>query len=164
MRPVTLQGPCMPHLVLQIDGIVLAPQTIGAWPKFNTYQWINFKWLQNFTIQGSGTVDGHGSSWWNLSQTHHNQKKSRYSSKTRLTALRFYQSYNVTVRDIKIIDSPQCHLKFDSSRVIKVQNITIVSPGDSPNTDGVHLQNTHDVEIWNSSIGCGKKFNGFVTT
>ncbi|KAK1279415.1 Polygalacturonase [Acorus gramineus] len=114
MKPLTLQGPCMPHLV-----------------------------LQNFTIQGSGTVDGHGSSWWKLSQTHHNQ------------ALRFYQSYNVTVRDITIIDSPQCHLKFDSSRVIKVQNITIVSPGDSPNTDGVHLQNTHDVEIWNSSIGCG---------
>jgi len=71
--------------------------------------------------------------------------------------LRFYSSFNVTVRNIRISNSPQCHLKFDSSGGIKVRNVTISSPGDSPNTDGIHLQNTRDVEIRSSSIGCGKK-------
>jgi len=71
--------------------------------------------------------------------------------------VRFYGSFNVTVRNIRISNSPQCHLKFDSSGGIKVKNVTISSPGDSPNTDGIHLQNTRDVEIRSSSIGCGKK-------
>lgn len=61
------------------------------------------------------------------------------------------------VRDIQIVNSPQCHLKFDSSSGIHVDNITISSPESSPNTDGIHLQNTQDVEIQHSNIGCGKK-------
>jgi galacturan 1,4-alpha-galacturonidase len=69
--------------------------------------------------------------------------------------VRFYSSFNVTVRNIRISNSPQCHLKFDSSGNIKVRNVTISSPGDSLNTDGIHLQNTRDVEIRSSSIGCG---------
>lgn len=70
--------------------------------------------------------------------------------------IRFYSSFNVTVRNIQITNSPQCHLKFDSSGSIKVKDITISSPGDSLNTDGIHLQNTRDVEIRSSNIGCGK--------
>jgi galacturan 1,4-alpha-galacturonidase len=69
--------------------------------------------------------------------------------------IRFYNSFNVSVRNIRITNSPQCHLKFDSSGGIKVKNVTISSPGDSPNTDGIHLQNTRDVEIKSSTIGCG---------
>ena len=80
------------------------------------------------------------------------------SSSNIIQALRFYSSYDVTVRDIKIINSPQCHLKFDSSKGVTVNNITISSPEDSLNTDGIHLQNTQDVEIQHSSIGCGKSY------
>jgi galacturan 1,4-alpha-galacturonidase len=69
--------------------------------------------------------------------------------------VRFYKSYGILFRDIHIVDSPQCHLKFDSSRWIRVKNVTISSPQDTPNTDGIHLQNTRDVEIRNSNIGCG---------
>lgn len=73
-----------------------------------------------------------------------------------LQALRFYASYDVTVCNIRIINSPQCHLKFDNSGRVNVTNITISSPENSPNTDGIHLQNTQDVEIQHSNIGCGK--------
>ncbi|XP_059448828.1 polygalacturonase ADPG2 [Corylus avellana] len=155
IKPITLQGPCMPHLVLQIHGTILAPAKVGSWPKSSLFQWINFKWVHNFTIQGTGTVDGQGSNWWRTSQIHYTQKKSKHVPKTKPTALRFYSSYDVTVRGIKIVDSPQCHLKFDSCGGVKVSNITISTPEDSPNTDGIHLQNTHDVEIQHSNIGCG---------
>lgn len=70
-------------------------------------------------------------------------------------ALRFYSSCNVMVRGISIVNSPLCHLKFDNSRGIKISNITISSPEDSPNTDGIHLQNSQHVEIEHSNIGCG---------
>ncbi|XP_065876380.1 polygalacturonase At1g48100 [Euphorbia lathyris] len=156
INPITLQGPCMPHLVLQIDGIVLAPPEVGSWPKTSLFQWFNFKWVHQFSIQGSGSVNGQGFHWWSPSSNlYFVQKKSKNIPDMKPTALRFYDSYNVTVRDIEIINSPQCHLKFDSSKGIIVNNITISSPGDSPNTDGIHLQNTQDVEIQHSNIGTG---------
>ncbi|CAL9146772.1 polygalacturonase At1g48100-like [Musa acuminata AAA Group] len=152
VRPITLQGPCMPHLVLQIDGTLVAPSSVA---KSNLYQWINIKWLHDFTIQGSGTVDGQGFVLWNISESHHIEKETKYGSSMRPTVIRLYKCYNVTVRNIRIINSPLCHLKFDSSQGVKVKNITISSPKDSPNTDGIHLQNTQDVEIKHSDIGCG---------
>ncbi|XP_017970601.1 PREDICTED: polygalacturonase At1g48100 [Theobroma cacao] len=156
VKPLTLQGPCMPNLVFQIDGALLAPPKVGSWPKSSLFQWINFKWIHNFTIQGTGVVDGQGSQWWTPSdQIYYIQKKFKHIPNWKPTALRFYSSYNVTVRDIQIINSPQCHLKFDSSGGIKVNNLTISSPESSPNTDGIHLQNTRDVEILYSNIGCG---------
>ncbi|KAK6116532.1 hypothetical protein DH2020_049737 [Rehmannia glutinosa] len=125
IKPVTLQGPCLPNLV-----------------------------LQNFTIQGKGTADGQGSNWWGSSQI--NQKKrAKKIPDTKPTALRFYSSYNITVRDIRIINSPLCHLKFDNSKGVKVENVTISAPENSPNTDGIHLQNSQDVEIMHSDIGTG---------
>ncbi|KAL5540099.1 hypothetical protein UlMin_043170 [Ulmus minor] len=155
INPITLQGPCMPNLVLQIDGTLLAPPKVDSWQKSSLFQWINFKWVQNFTIQGTGVVDGQGSNWWSTSNIYTIQKKSKHIPDMKPTALRFYSSYDVTVRNIKIIDSPQCHLKFDSSKRIKVDNITISSPENSPNTDGIHLQNSQDVEIHHSNIGSG---------
>ncbi|KAJ8759016.1 hypothetical protein K2173_003254 [Erythroxylum novogranatense] len=155
IKPITLQGPCMPHLTLQIDGTLLAPAEVGQWPKSSLFQWLNFKWLNNFTIQGSGTVDGQGSEWWNPSKAYYIQKRSKHITDMKPTALRFYASCNVTVRDINILNSPQCHLKFDSSEGIQIDNITISSPESSPNTDGIHLQNAKDVEIQHSNIGCG---------
>ncbi|OMO80154.1 Glycoside hydrolase, family 28 [Corchorus olitorius] len=144
IMPITLQGPCMPHLVFQIDGALLAPPKVSSWAKFSLFQWINFKWVHNFTIQGTGFVDGQASEWWTPSDDIYY-----------IQALRFYSSFNVTVRDIRILNSPQCHLKFDNSGGITINNITISSPESSPNTDGIHLQNTRDVEIQHSNIGCG---------
>ncbi|KAI3795964.1 hypothetical protein L1987_38625 [Smallanthus sonchifolius] len=142
IKPVTLQGPCKAHVVLQIDGTLLAPSKRS---KSNLYQWINFKWVHNITIQGSGTIDGQGYNWW----------ESKNALDIKPTALRFYASEDILVRDITIKNSPQVHLKFDNSRGVKVENITVLAPGNSPNTDGIHLQNTRDVEILHSNIGTG---------
>jgi len=57
--------------------------------------------------------------------------------------LRFYGSNGVTVSGITIQNSPQTHLKFDNCISIQVSDFTTSSPGDSPNTDGIH----HDEEI-----------------
>nr|QDK56821.1 polygalacturonase [Mangifera indica] len=155
IKPITLQGPCMPNLVLQIDGTLLALPKVGSWPNSSFFQWLNFKWVQNFTIQGTGTIDGQGPQWWTASSLYYTQEKLKHITDLKPTALRFYASYNVIVRDIKIINSPQCHLKFDNCGGVKVDNIKISSPENSPNTDGIHLQNTRDVEIQHSIIGCG---------
>ncbi|KAK3416773.1 hypothetical protein EUGRSUZ_H02537, partial [Eucalyptus grandis] len=155
VKPISFKGPCMPNLVLQIDGIVQAPPKVGSWKKSSLFQWLNFKWVQNFTVQGTGTVDGQGSEWWSLSQMLPYNSTSKHVLGMKPTALRFYSSCNVSVRGISIVNSPLCHLKFDNSRGIKISNIAISSPKDSPNTDGIHLQNSQHVEIEHSNIGCG---------
>ncbi|KAF9673437.1 hypothetical protein SADUNF_Sadunf10G0024400 [Salix dunnii] len=163
IKPIILQGLCMPQLLLEWNST--SPPQVDAWPKSSLFQRINFKWAHDFTIQGTGKVDGQGSGWWSPSYIQLGifspsvllmQKKLKHNPDMKPTALRFYDSHNVTVRDIEIMNSPQCHLKFDSSSGIKVDNITINSPEISPNTDGIHLQNTKDVEIHHSNIGCGK--------
>lgn len=70
-------------------------------------------------------------------------------------ALRFYGSFNVTVTGITIQNSPQCHLKFDNCVGVLVHDMSVSSPGDSVNTDGIHLQNSKDVLIHSSSLACG---------
>lgn len=65
----------MKIVLKQIDGTVLAPAEAYSWPKSSLFQWINIKWVQNFTVQGSGTIDGQGSKWWSFSQIHQMQVK-----------------------------------------------------------------------------------------
>ncbi|KAF2531111.1 hypothetical protein F2Q70_00031936, partial [Brassica cretica] len=155
VKAVTLQGPCKEETVVQIEGTLVAPTKIGSWPKSSLFQWLNFKWVSHVTIQGSGTLDARGYNWWNL-DNYQTQKRNKYIPPMKPTALRFYSSGNVTVRDISIVNSPLCHLKFDDSDGVKINNITISSPENSPNTDGIHLQNTRNVEIQHSNIACGR--------
>ncbi|KAI8528252.1 hypothetical protein RHMOL_Rhmol12G0136000 [Rhododendron molle] len=70
-------------------------------------------------------------------------------------AFRFYGSSNVIVKGITIQNSPLCHLKFDNCIGVSVFNMSISSPGDSPNTDGIHLQNSQNVLIRNTNLACG---------
>lgn len=44
------------------------------------------------------------------------------------------------VNGITIQNSPQTHLKFDNCVNIQVSDFTTSSPGDSPNTDGIHTR------------------------
>jgi len=74
---------------------------------------------------------------------------------TLMQALRFYGSSNVTVTGITIVNSSQCHLKFDSCQGVMVHDLTISSPENSPNTDGIHLQNSREVNIHHTNMACG---------
>ncbi|CAK9156891.1 unnamed protein product [Ilex paraguariensis] len=74
---------------------------------------------------------------------------------TKPTAIRFYGSSDVTVTGITIQNSPQTHLKFDDCTAVQVFGMTVSSPSDSPNTDGIHLQNSQDVVIHNTNVACG---------
>ncbi|KAK3195665.1 hypothetical protein Dsin_026975 [Dipteronia sinensis] len=47
----------------------------------------------------------------------------------------------VTGITIQISEQSQCHLKFDICIGVMVHDM---NPGDNPNTDGIHLQNSKD--------------------
>ncbi|KAM7512465.1 hypothetical protein LguiB_011340 [Lonicera macranthoides] len=169
VNPISFSGPnCESNIVFQLDGKIIAPTGAAAWGS-GLLQWIEFTKLKGITIQGKGIIDGQGSVWWNDLPADNPAieaelvdatpaKNSNYSSSQDL-ALRFYGSTGVTVNGITIQNSPQAHLKFDDCTSVQVSDVTISSPGDSPNTDGIHLQNSQDVVIHSSNLACGISAN-----
>ncbi|KAL3631004.1 hypothetical protein CASFOL_023988 [Castilleja foliolosa] len=179
--PVSFSGPyCQHNIVFQLDGTIIAPKSSSPWGS-GILQWLEFSKLVGLTIRGSGLIDGNGAVWWQ-SYPYDDDPLDDQSKiiapllnatialkppiplKSSLggtmphikpTALRFYGSFNVTVTGITIQNSPQCHLKFDNCIGVSVYNFTVSSPGNSPNTDGIHLQNSKDVLIRSSNIACG---------
>ncbi|XP_058079989.1 polygalacturonase At1g48100-like [Magnolia sinica] len=154
--PISFSGPnCQPNIIFQLDGTIIAPTGAGQWGS-GLLQWLEFTKLKGITIRGGGVIDGRGNVWWARSELEDSQiyADSKMPS-TKPTALRFYGSSDVTVTGITIRNSPQCHLKFDSCTGVQVSGVTVSSPGDSPHTDGIHLQNSQDVSILGSNIACG---------
>ncbi|KAG5254547.1 hypothetical protein OIU76_019710 [Salix suchowensis] len=157
---ISFSGPgCEADIVFQLDGKIIAPTSPGAW-KSGLLQWIEFTKLNGITIQGKGVIDGQGSVWWNNSPTYNPEASEgdMMSAKmpgTKPTALRFYGSTRVVVTGITIQNSPQTHLKFDDCTTVQVSDFTAASPENSPNTDGIHLQNSQDVLIYSSDLACG---------
>ncbi|XP_059451383.1 polygalacturonase At1g48100-like [Corylus avellana] len=146
VKPVSFAGPsCEPNIVFQLDGKIIAPTSSQSWGS-GLLQWLEFTKLQGITIKGKGIIDGQGSVWW---------VDSGKMPSTKPTALRFYGSKGVTVSGITIQNSPQTHLKFDSCTSVQVYNVHVSSPGDSRNTDGIHLQNSQDVVIYSTNLACG---------
>ncbi|XP_008782487.1 polygalacturonase At1g48100 [Phoenix dactylifera] len=158
--PISFDGPnCGDNIVFELDGEIIAPTDPKPWGS-GLLQWLEFKKLRGLTIRGKGIIEGHGNAWWsNKSQFDDDAQPSNELSgkmpNVRPTALRFYGSNNVTVTGITIQNSPQFHLKFDSCEAVEVSDIVVSSPGDSPNTDGIHLQNSVDVSIHDVDLGCG---------
>ncbi|XP_024042523.1 polygalacturonase At1g48100 isoform X2 [Citrus clementina] len=178
--PMSFSGPyCQANIIFQLDGTIIAPTGSKDWGK-GLLWWLDFTKLKGITIQGKGIIDGRGSVWWQdypyddpiddesklIIPLHNNTLpdkpptpiRSELSGKMpsiKPTALRFYGSFNVTVTGITIQNSPQCHLKFDNCIGVVVHDVSVSSPGDSPNTDGIHLQNSKDVLIHTSNLACG---------
>ncbi|XP_059633712.1 polygalacturonase At1g48100-like [Cornus florida] len=177
--PISFSGPyCQPNIVFQLDGTIIAPMNSKAWGS-GLLQWLEFTKLRGITVTGKGLIDGRGSVWWQdspfddplddetklivpLNSTVERSPLVPISSSLggkmpsiKPTALRFYGSFNVTVTGITIINSPQCHLKFDNCMGVSVYDMSVSSPSDSPNTDGIHLQNSQDVLIHSTNLACG---------
>lgn len=84
-----------------------------------------------------------------------------------LQLIRFFMSSNLVVRGLTIQNSPKFHMKFDGCEGVIIDRLSISSPKLSPNTDGIHIENTKLVGIYNSVIGNGKNlpfcFNNLIT-
>ncbi|KAJ4844789.1 hypothetical protein Tsubulata_003503 [Turnera subulata] len=136
-------GPCQGGLVLQVDGTIMPPDGPDSWPQKNSRrQWLVFYRINEMSLQGGGVIDGRGEKWWDLPCKPHK-------------AIRFFMSTNLTVQGIKVKNSPQFNFRFDNCRNVHVESIHITAPALSPNTDGIHIENTNDVEIYNSVISNG---------
>ncbi|CAM8890589.1 hypothetical protein QQ045_027017 [Rhodiola kirilowii] len=151
-------GPCKPGLVFQVDGVLMTPNGPDCWPKADSRrQWLVFYRLDRMTFTGKGTIEGNGQQWWELPcKPHRGPNGSTLPGPCDSPAMiRFFMSTNLVVTDLKIQNSPMFHMKFDGCEGVLIQNLMISSPKLSPNTDGIHIENTKAVGIYNSVISNG---------
>ncbi|KAJ6816638.1 polygalacturonase [Iris pallida] len=151
-------GPCSPGLVFQVDGILMPPDGPDCWPKSDSdNQWLVFYRLDGMALRGGGTIEGNGEKWWNLPcKPHRGPNGTTLPGPCNSPALiRFFMSSNIVLRDLAIENSPQFHVKFDGCDGVHIEDIAIRSPALSPNTDGIHVENTKSVAIYNSLISNG---------
>jgi polygalacturonase len=84
----------------------------------------------DFSVTGSGTIDGQGKSWWAEFQINAKMPHRPY-------LLRFDNCQRVAVRGVTLTDSPMFHLVLRYCQDVTIDGITINAPANSKNTDGI---------------------------
>jgi polygalacturonase len=63
------------------------------------------------------------------------------------TALSFHYCASLRVDDLKIINSQQMQMSVEDCTNVQLTRLTITAPGTSPNTDGIHITRSRDVQV-----------------
>lgn len=65
------------------------------------------------------------------------------------------QSRDVSVRRLTLVNSKNAHMAIYDCTGVTLQGVKMLAPGDSPNTDGVHVQLSTAVRILSATIRTG---------
>ncbi|CBI24904.3 unnamed protein product, partial [Vitis vinifera] len=151
LKPITFSGPCKSDFVmLKILGMIVASNDRSDYAKDRRH-WLLFNNIKNFIVEGQGTIDGNGKIWW---------KNSCKINKTQPctvapTAVTFRRCENLRVCGLNIKNAQQMHVRFEQSVDVQAFNVMLTAPEDSPNTDGIHVTGSQNVQIISSVIRTG---------
>lgn len=73
-----------------------------------------------------------------------------------LQALYFSKCDNLQLSGLTHINSPKAHIGINGCTGVFISNLHIIAPDESPNTDGIDLSKSSQVEIQNSFIETGE--------
>ncbi len=150
---------------------------------YNFSSFIHAESQNNIAITGKAVLNGNGSknNWWNwkdkslpvpmraenhpdirprlLMQNRDNvpvdQRKYGISSKLRAYFMTLRNCKNIYIKDITLINSPMWNIHPLMSENIIIDSVTIISPNNSPNTDGINPESSRNILIQNSTISVG---------
>ncbi|XP_047953686.1 probable polygalacturonase At1g80170 isoform X3 [Salvia hispanica] len=134
-----------------IDGTIVAPDDPKVWDPDHPRMWLGYYNLSNVFFQGKGVIDGSGSKWWAAS-CKRNKSNPCIGAPTALT---IDSSSRVRVRDLTVQNGQQMHFTIARSEIVRVSGVTVLAPGNSPNTDGIHVTTSKNVVLHNCVIGTG---------
>ncbi|KAJ1386756.1 Pectin lyase fold/virulence factor [Sesbania bispinosa] len=147
LRSATFSGKCTNKAIsITIDGTLVALSDYRV--TGNSGKWLHFKNVDGVSIRG-GVLDGQGTALWNC------KNSAKSNCPTGATTLGFSNSKNIVVGGLTSINSQMFHIVFNGCQNVKVQGVKIMADGNSPNTDGIHVQMSSHVTILNSKIRTG---------
>ncbi|KAM4105635.1 hypothetical protein ACB094_04G006500 [Castanea mollissima] len=143
---VVFSGPCKNNAItVRIAGTLVAPSDYTVLGNIGT--WLLFEQVNGVTISG-GILDGQGTGLWAC-------KASGNGCPSGATTLEFSNSNNIVVNALTSLNSQLYHIVVNGCQNVKMQGVKVIAPGNSPNTDGIHVQLSSSVTILNSKIGSG---------
>ena len=95
------------------------------------------------TVTGEGTLNGQGAHWWKL-------HRSKLLEHARPYLVCFNRCRHVTISGLTLINSPVWTVHPLRCADVRIEDLRIINPADSPNTDGIDPDQCSDVSI----IGC----------
>ncbi|KAL5714930.1 hypothetical protein ACHQM5_016829 [Ranunculus cassubicifolius] len=129
-----------------IDGTLVAPSDYNDIGHGEV--WIKFEDVEGVSIKG-GALDGQGTSLWDC------KASSGKNCPQGATSLMFSKSKNIVVQGLASINSQKFHIVISGSENVKVQDVKVTASGNSPNTDGIHVESSSHVTILRSNIKTG---------
>lgn len=149
LGPLTFTGPCknVASMMIKMDGYLMGVTDLNKYP---TGDWIFFSGVDGLTISGGGTFDGQGGAIWHLNDCQKNP-----NCKLLPTNLKFIGMTNLVLNGFTSLNSKNFHFGIVGCTNVKASNLKIIAPGDSVNTDGMHIERCTGVTIQNTKIGTG---------
>ncbi|KAK8444472.1 hypothetical protein SEVIR_9G140100v4 [Setaria viridis] len=144
--PLNFTGPCKGDVTIQVDGNLLASTDLSLY-KGN---WIEILRVDNLVITGKGKLDGQGSAVWSK-----NACAKKYDCKILPNSLVLDYVNNGEVSGITLLNSKFFHMNVFQCKDLVIKDVTVTAPGDSPNTDGIHMGDSTGISIVNTVIGVG---------
>jgi galacturan 1,4-alpha-galacturonidase len=141
-----LTGPCNSSIIIRLDGNLLGTGDLNAYKK----NWIEIMHVTDFSINGHGTIDGQGPLVWNRNECNHN-----YNCKILPNSLVLDYVTGAQIRGITLLNSKFFHMNIFESKNVLVDKVSIKAPGDSPNTDGIHIGDSVNITIRDTAIATG---------
>lgn len=74
-----------------------------------------------------------------------------------MQALTIDTSTSIKVKGLTIQNSQQMHFTISRCDSVRINGVKVSAPGDSPNTDGIHISESTNVIIQDSKIGTGSE-------
>ncbi|RWW80911.1 hypothetical protein BHE74_00010731 [Ensete ventricosum] len=151
------RGPCKNSMIkFMIQGTLVAPSGYGG--SGGSDRWIAFSGVNGVSISGGGTLDGSGTGLVLFFPALRSWSMDRSCDSclfSWLQSLTFVNSKNIAVDGLTSIDSKLFHIVVLRCQNVKLSRVNIVASGNSPNTDGIHVQMSTGVDILQANIRTG---------
>lgn len=144
-----LHGPNKSPIELEVQGTVKAfPDPLKMPNKQG--EWITVNYVDHFTLSGGGVFDGQGQQAWKMNDCHKNKNCIKLP-----ISLSFNFINNSFIHDVTTKDSKNFHANCIASQNVTFQRFRISAPGESPNTDGLHIARSSMINVLDSVIETG---------
>lgn len=158
-------------ILLFHDDIMGTPVINGSWEGIERKVYASLFTghnLENVSIIGRGKLNGQGKAWWNaylqtikvrelagITEREPENPEGSALKYPRPRVINLYNCNNVLIDGLTIVDSPSwtIHPVFCSNVILS--NISIITPYESPNTDGINPESCKNVRISSCYIDCG---------
>ncbi|CAK8541281.1 unnamed protein product [Lathyrus sativus] len=137
LNAINFRGPCKRKVTFLNGGTLVAPEdskVVG-----NSGFWILFNHVDNLVVSG-GKLDAKGVGFWNC-------RRSAKNCPVGARTMTFNWVNNLVVSGITSINSQLSHLVINTCNNVVVRNVKLMAPDKSPNTDGIHVENSNGVTI-----------------